>query len=67
MTQERTASELLIHCLEDFGNDEPEHALVIYTTKSGDIAWSSTSTHVSQRLGMVEMVRTLMKKKLTDP
>ena len=45
-----TPTEVLIRCMEDFGNDEPEQVVVIYRTKKGDLAWSS-----AYFLGMLRM------------
>lgn len=60
----RTPSETLISCLEDFGDDEPDNVLVIYTTKGGDICWSANGPYkYSVMIGMLICVKHLMLKK----
>lgn len=50
-----TPTEVLIRCMEDFGNDEPEQVVVIYRTKKGDLAWFSNDLSSAYFLGMLRM------------
>jgi hypothetical protein len=56
--EERSPTETLVWCLEDFGNAEPQRALVIWTNAAGDLCWSSSGpynfTHI---IGMLECVK----------
>lgn len=58
----QTASELLIEVLEDFGKDEPDIAMVIWTTKSGDLAWSANTKNLSVRVGLLESTKHFILK-----
>lgn len=66
--EQRTPTETLVHCLEDFGQSEPLKCIVIYTNESGDICWSSSGPYnFSQIIGMLECVKArVMKKFLED-
>lgn len=55
--QQRTPSETLINCLENFGTDEPDAVMVVWTTRSGDIAWSSSTDRMSLKVGMLELAK----------
>jgi hypothetical protein len=55
--EKRSPSETIMKVMEDFGGDEPEELIVIWTTKAGDIAWSSTTEHISLRIGMLEFAK----------
>jgi hypothetical protein len=57
MAEPRTPTTVLMSCLEDFGEDEPVCAVVIYRTKSGDLAWSSSTVVHSEFVGMLEMAK----------
>jgi len=50
-----TPTQVLIHCLEDFGQDEPLEVIVIYRTSGGDLAWSSNLSPDSHFIGMLRM------------
>ena len=63
---ERSPTETLITCLEDFGADEPKDVIVIYTTKSGDIAWSSSVSNFSIKLGLLEFCKACILKKALE-
>lgn len=58
--KQRTPTELLMNCLEDFGESEPIHAIVIYTNSAGDLCWQSTSNQLSNRVGMLECAKHYM-------
>ena len=62
MAETRTPTETLIKCMEDFGEDEPENLMVIYTTKGGDLAWSSTTDSISMKIGMLEFAKACILK-----
>jgi hypothetical protein len=53
----RTPTEVLIKCLEDFGTDEPEEVVVIYKTKSGELAWWSNELPHTHFMGLLEMCK----------
>jgi hypothetical protein len=53
----RTPTDTLMECLESFGDDEPANVIVVYTTKSGDIAWSTSDSTFSQKLGLLEAAK----------
>jgi hypothetical protein len=53
----RSPTQVLIDCMEDFGNDEPTEIVVIYKTQNGDLAWSSNQLENSHFLGMLEMAK----------
>lgn len=50
-----TPSEVLIKCLEKFGEEEPEGVCVIFTT--GDAVWTYSNVRRTQLLGMLEMAK----------
>lgn len=54
-TKPQSPTEVLIHCLENFGEDEPLEVIVLYRTKSGDMAWSSNIEPNSHFVGMLRM------------
>ncbi len=56
----RTATETLIAVMEEFGKDEPRDCLVIYTTREGDLCWSSTSDSHVIKLGLIEACKQFM-------
>jgi hypothetical protein len=61
-----TASELMIECLEKFGELEPEHAILIFTTKLGHVAYRSTDINVAVKLGMLEFAREMIVRRAFD-
>jgi hypothetical protein len=62
----RTATETLITCMEDFGEDEPQEVMVIYTTKSGDFAFSCSTDRLTAKLGMLEFCKAMILAKAFD-
>ena len=46
-----------MHVMEEFGEDEPKEVMVLWTTKSGDLAWCSTADSISQKIGMLEFAK----------
>jgi hypothetical protein len=60
-------SELMIETLEKFGSMEPEHALVIYISKDGHIAYNSTGTSVALKLGLMDFVREMLMRRAFEP
>jgi hypothetical protein len=66
--ERRSPTETLIHCIEEFGECEPQKAIVIWTDASGDICWSvSGPYHFTQVVGMLECVKgRVMRKFLED-
>ena len=61
--QRRTPTATLMAALEDFGEDEPRECIVIYTTASGDMAWSCSSDAVSVKLGLIEACKLYIQEK----
>jgi hypothetical protein len=55
---DRTASQLLMDCLSDFGDSEATLAIVIYKQENGDLNWRQTSnvSH-SEVIGMLECIK----------
>ncbi len=53
----RTPSQVLIDCLESFGEDEPEEVVVICRTGGGQLAWYSNGLSHCHFMGMVEMCK----------
>jgi hypothetical protein len=51
----RSPSQVLIDCLEDFGNDEPLEVVVTYRTKSGDLAWQTNIDANSHFIGLLRL------------
>lgn len=63
----RTPSETLMHCLEDFGIDEPTKVVVLYLTQGGDICWSESGPKTfSLTVGMLECVKAIYTKKFME-
>jgi hypothetical protein len=62
----RTASEALIHVMEDFGESEPKDVLVIYTNQAGDLCWSSSTDSQTIKFGLLEMCKQSMIKAMKD-
>jgi hypothetical protein len=62
--KERTPSDTLISCLEDFGEDEPKKVIVLYTTKGGDLCWSVSGPDTyTETVGILECAKTVILKK----
>jgi hypothetical protein len=65
--EERSPTETLVWCLEDFGASEPERVLVIWVNESGELCWSSSGpykyTHI---LGMLECVKLMVQDKFRE-
>lgn len=55
ITCQRTPTQILIRCMEDFGDDEPLEVIVVYRTKGGDLVWSSNIVPDSHFVGMLRM------------
>lgn len=62
----RTPTDTLMSAMEEFGCAEPLDCMIIWTDQSGDICWSSTTDSRVIRLGMIEMVKTLIVKGIED-
>lgn len=62
----RTPTDTLMAAMEEFGRAEPLDCMIIWTDQSGDICWSSTTDSRVIRLGMIEMVKTLIVKGIED-
>ena len=56
--EERSPTETLVRCLEDFGESEPTKCIVIYLNVDGDLCWSvSGPYHYTQIIGMLDCVQ----------
>jgi hypothetical protein len=56
-----TPSELLIRCIEDFGESEATVAIVVYRQENGDIAWRVTDgSNTTEVIGMLDCARAVM-------
>lgn len=62
----RTATETVMSALETFGEAEPTECMVIWTDEAGDICWSANTDSQVVRLGMIEFVRTVLKKRVDE-
>lgn len=51
----QTPTEVLIRCMEDFGEDEPEEVIVLYRSKKGGMAWYSNIQPTAHFVGMLRM------------
>jgi hypothetical protein len=55
----RTATQLLMDCMEDFSNSEATVALIIYRQENGDLNWRTTGNMASSEVvGMLECIKT---------
>jgi hypothetical protein len=62
----RTPTDTLMECLESFGEDEPVNVIVVYTTKNGDIAWHTSSSTFSQKLGLLEAAKFWVQENMRE-
>jgi hypothetical protein len=62
----RTPTELIMKCLEEFGECEAVNCIVIWTDAAGDICWSSSTDSQVVKIGMVEFVKQLLVKRMGD-
>lgn len=53
----KTATEVLIDTLGEFGEDEPSEFMVIYKAASGLLCYRSNIGCVSHRIGMLETIK----------
>jgi hypothetical protein len=53
----RSPSETMMHCMEEFSKSEPVDVMIVWTDESGDLCWSSSSSHLSTRIGMLECAK----------
>lgn len=51
----RTPTEVLVRCMEDFGDDEPLETIVIWRSKSGAMSWASNIEPNSHFIGTLRM------------
>ena len=62
--EQRSPTETLMWCLEDFGKSEPDRALVIWMNEEGDLCWSSSGPYkYTQIIGMLECVKAIVMEK----
>ena len=66
MAENRTPTETLMACLESFGEDEPLEVIVVYSTQSGDLCWSCSSSVYSHKIGMLENAKAHIQKQMLD-
>jgi len=62
----RTPTELVMHVLEDFGECEAKEAIVIWTDRSGGLNWSATTDSLTARIGMIELTKAYMLRRLPE-
>ena len=65
MEKSRTATEILVGVMEEFGICEPKECLVIYTNADGDLCWSSTSDSQVVKFGLLEACKQFMIARIT--
>lgn len=58
----KTATETLMSAMESFSETEPHDCMVIWTDEAGDICWASSTNSQIVKIGMVEFVRTMLKR-----
>ena len=58
VTPRTTPSQLLMDVMEEFGKIEPIEVFVIWTDEAGDLCWRGTSQKLSEKVGMLECVKT---------
>ncbi len=51
-----TANELMIMAMEQFGIDEPEHCMVIFTTPRGNVAYFTTHPILTINIGLLRVM-----------
>ena len=62
----RTPSETLMAAMTEFGVVEPKECIIVWIDEGGDICWSSSTDSQSAKLGMVEMLRTILKNQVGE-
>ena len=63
----RSASQTLMHCLEDFGESEPDRVIVVYTNAAGDLCWSVSGPYSYTRIvGMLECCKAKVMEKFLE-
>lgn len=62
----RSATDTLVNAMEEFGRAEPNECMIIWTDQSGDICWSTTTDSPVTKLGMLEMVKTMITNKIGE-
>lgn len=60
----RTPTETILAVMEEFGQIEPRDCMVIWTDEGGDICWSCSTDSQAIKMGMVEMVKSLIVKQI---
>jgi hypothetical protein len=60
----RSPTETVMAAMETFGEIEPKECIIIWTDESGDICWSSTTDSQVVRLGMIELLKTILTKRV---
>lgn len=53
--KQRTPTEVLLQCMEDFGEDEPVDVVVLWRTKGGTMSWASNILPNAHFVGMLRM------------
>ena len=63
----RTCTQTLVDCLEEFGKSEAKRVLVIYINEADEICWSTNGRYsFVQVLGMLECVRARVGAKFLE-
>lgn len=60
----RTPSETLLECLEQFGDAEPDRAMVVWTDEAGDLCWATSGQRsYTVMIGMLKCVEAVLMAK----
>ena len=51
-----SATELTIMAMEQFGKDEPNHCLIVFTTPRGNMAYLSTHPILTINIGLLRLM-----------
>jgi len=52
--------------MEEFSKSEPVDVMIVWTDESGDLCWSSSSSHLSTRIGMLECAKQYILEKAKE-
>ena len=55
-----------MEAMTEFGVVEPKECIIVWIDEGGDICWSSSTDSQSAKLGMVEMLRTILKNQVGE-
>lgn len=58
-----TPTQVLMNCLEEFGESEAKEVIVVYTNTQGDLCWHCSSDSIVKKLGLLEACKQFMVSK----